>query len=194
MLTQLSCFIKSKIDISDHEIEQILPFISLKKYKKNEIIIKEGEYFDFIGFLNLGLIRSYFQMDGKEITARFTFENCMFTYLESLFDNKLSHKNYQALEYCEALILKKDDISKILAINPKFESLFKILLYDESIIKLQSLEAERTETPTNRYLTFLKENPNSHNRLPIKYIASYLGIEPQSLSRIRGRLASDLRK
>lgn len=194
MLKQLHIFLKSKIDISENELLELVPYISLKKYEKNQLIIREGEPFNFIGFLNRGLIRSYILDDGKELTSRFTFENCVFTYLEGLLDDRFSHKNFQAIEYCEVLFLKKDDLPKILSLNPKFETIFRILLLDESVMQIQNIEAERKETPTDRYLRFLKENPEIYNRLSIKDIASYLGIEPQSLSRIRKRLATNNQK
>lgn len=194
MLKQLHIFLKSKIDFSEKELLELVPYISLKKYEKNELVIREGETFNFIGFLNRGLIRSYILDNGKELTSRFTFENCVFTYLEGLLDDRFSHKTFQALEYSEVLILKKDDLPKILSMNPKFESIFRILLFDESVMQIQNIEDERKETPTNRYLKFLKENPEIYNRLSIKDIASYLGIEPQSLSRIRKRLATNHQK
>lgn len=191
MLEKLKKFISSKIEISDEEISQIQPFIVVKKYSKNEFIIKEGEFCPFIGFLNSGLIRSYMHNDGKELTNQFIFENCFFTYLEGLLQPIASHKNFVALENCEALILKKDDLPKILEQNPKFESIFRQLLFDESMFQIKANEAERKETPSQRYLQFLQQFPTANNRIPIKYIASFLGIEPQSLSRIRKRLSQN---
>lgn len=189
MLDQLKKFIKSKIEISDEEILQIEPYISLKKYSKNDFIIKEGEYCQFIGFLNYGLIRSYLHDNGKELITQFVFENCFFTYLEGLLQSIPSHKNFIALEDCEALILKKTDLPKILELSPKFEAIFRHLLFEESLMQIKANEAERKETPTKRYLKFLQQFPTASNRIPIKFIASFLGIEPQSLSRIRKRLA-----
>ncbi|MCP9755968.1 Crp/Fnr family transcriptional regulator [Lacihabitans sp. CCS-44] len=191
MLDKLKIFIRSKIEISDEEILQIQPYISTKNYSKNDFIIKEGEYCHFIGFLNSGLIRSYLHDDGKELTTQFIFENCFFTYLEGLLQEISSHKNFVALEDCEALILKKNDLPKILELNPKFESIFRHLLFDESLMQIKANEAERKETPTERYLKFLNQYPTANNRISIKFIASFLGIEPQSLSRIRKRLTQN---
>jgi CRP-like cAMP-binding protein len=191
MLEKLKIFIGSKIKISEEEILPILPYISLKKYSKDTFLIKEGEYCQFVGFLNSGLIRCYLYDDGKELTTQFIFENCFFTYLEGLLQAIPSHKNFRALEDCEALILKKSDLPKILELNPKFESIFRHLLFDESLMQIKANEAERKETPTERYLKFLQQFPSANNRIPIKFIASFLGIEPQSLSRIRRRLAQN---
>lgn len=191
MIDNLKKYLANKIEISDEEILRITPYLSLKKYEKNEMILREGEYCQFIGFLNIGLIRNYLLVDGKELTTQFIFENCFFTYLEGLLEPQPSHKNFVALEYCEALLLKKNDLPKILELSPKFESVFRYLLYEESLLQMKANEAERKETPTQRYLAFLKQFPTTSNRISIKYIASYLGIEPQSLSRIRNRLAKN---
>jgi CRP/FNR family transcriptional regulator, anaerobic regulatory protein len=188
MLDNLFKFINSKIEISWAEISQIEPYITAKNYTKNDFLLKEGEYCPFIGFLNSGLIRSYILNDGKEMTTQFIFENCFFTYLEGLLQAVPSHKNFVALENCQTLTIKKTDLPEILNINPKFESIFRLLLFDESLLQIKTIESERKETPTERYLKFLKQFPTANNRIPIKFIASFLGIEPQSLSRIRNRL------
>ncbi|GGD47909.1 cAMP-binding protein [Emticicia aquatilis] len=189
MFEKLKDFISSKVKISDDEILLVQPYLSVKKYSKNEFIIKEGNYCQFIGFLNSGLIRSFLYDNGKELTTQFIFENCFFTYLEGLLQPIPSHKNFVALEDCEAIILNKADLPKILELNPKFESIFRHLLFDESLMQIKANEAERKETLTERYLKFLQQFPTANNRIPIKYTASFLGIEPQSLSRIRKRLA-----
>ena len=75
----LKTFINEKVNISEEEFEQIADLVYLKNFKKNEIIINQGEVCRFIGFLNNGLIRSYYYDDnGKEITTKFFFENCLF--------------------------------------------------------------------------------------------------------------------
>jgi CRP-like cAMP-binding protein len=129
--------------------------------------------------------------NGKELTTQFVFENCFFTYLEGLLQPIPSHKYFVALEDCEAIILKKADLPKILELNSKFESIFRHLLFDESLMQIKANEAERKETLTERYLKFLQQFPTANNRIPIKFIASFLSIEPQSLSRIRKRLSQN---
>ena len=189
MFSRLKSFLNSKIVISDEELNQISSFVYLKSFKKNDFILRQGEYCSFIGFLNNGLIRSwYINGVGKEITTQFIFESCFFTYLEGLMEAIPSHKNLQALEDCTVLMMKKDQISVIFKANPKFETLFSLILLDDSLLNMQSNEGKQNDTPQERYLKFLKQYPTANNRIAIKYIASFLGIEPQSLSRIRKRM------
>jgi CRP-like cAMP-binding protein len=190
MLEKLKRAINSKVEISDTEIAQIEPFLALRKYDKNELLLKEGEICSFVGFLNSGLIRCWsVDSNGKELTTQFIFENCFFTYLEGLLQPVPSHKNYIAIENCEAILLKKEHLQKVLEINPKFEAVFRLLLFDESLMQMEANENKRKESPAERYLKFLRQNPTASDRIPIKHIASFLGIEPESLSRIRKRLS-----
>ena len=156
MFSRLKSFLNSKVLISDEELHQISSFVYLKSFKKNDFILRQGEYCPFIGFLNNGLIRSwYINGVGKEITTQFIFESCFFTYLEGLMEAIPSHKNLQALEDCTVLMMKKDQISVIFKANPKFETIFSLILLDDSLLNMQSNEGKQNDTPQERYLKFL---------------------------------------
>ncbi|HKB45672.1 MAG TPA: Crp/Fnr family transcriptional regulator, partial [Chitinophagaceae bacterium] len=144
----------------------------------------------FIGFLNSGMIVStIIKDDGKEIASNFTPENCFFTYTEGISGNMPSHKNFIALENCEMLILEKEKLPLIFSINQKFEKLFTHILAEELKNVLLTEQNNRTLSAEHRYLKFIESYPDAFNRIPLKYIAGYLGIEPPSLSRLRKRLS-----
>jgi CRP-like cAMP-binding protein len=185
----LKTFINEKISISDEEFEQITQLVYVKNFKKNDIILRHGELCHFIGFLNQGLIRSYYIDDnGKEITTKFFFENCLFTYVEGFIENSASNKTFVALEDCAALMMKKDTLWQLFESNSKFEKIFSIVLMEDLKNIMLADEEKRNENPQTRYLNFQKQFPTAFNRISVKYLASYLGIEPQSLSRIRKRM------
>lgn len=185
----LKTFINEKISISDEEFEQITQLVYVKNFKKNDIILRHGELCHFIGFLNQGLIRSYYIDDnGKEITTKFFFENCLFTYVEGFIENSASNKTFVALEDCAALMMKKDTLWQLFESNSKFEKIFSIVLMEDLKNIMLADEEKRNENPQIRYLNFQKQFPTAFNRISVKYLASYLGIEPQSLSRIRKRM------
>jgi CRP-like cAMP-binding protein len=185
----LKTFINEKISISDEEFEQITQLVYVKNFKKNDIILCHGELCHFIGFLNQGLIRSYYIDDnGKEITTKFFFENCLFTYVEGFIENSASNKTFVALEDCTALMMKKDTLWQLFESNSKFEKIFSIVLMEDLKNIMLANEEKRNENPQTRYLNFQKQFPTAFNRISVKYLASYLGIEPQSLSRIRKRM------
>jgi CRP/FNR family transcriptional regulator, anaerobic regulatory protein len=189
MYTQVREFIKKRIQIADEDLAKAFEYSYVQKYKKGAYIIRAGEYCRFIGFLNSGLIVSTIvDAAGKEIACNFTWENCFFTYVEGINSNTPSHKNFIALEDCEMLILEKEKLHLIFSINPKFETLFTQILVEGFSTVLQSEEDSRTQTVENRYRQFIEMYPEGFNRIPLKYIAGYFGIEAPSLSRLRKRL------
>jgi CRP/FNR family transcriptional regulator, anaerobic regulatory protein len=182
--------ISSKVQIPDEDLERSFDYSRLSNYKKGDQILKAGDYCRFIGFLNKGLIVTTIISDGKEIACNFIYEGCFFTYTEGISQNTPSHKNFAALEDCEILMISKEKLPQIFALNPKFETLFTQLLAEELRNLLLAEQQSRTQPLETRYLNFLETIPDAFNRIPLKHIAGYLGIEPQSLSRLRKRLAS----
>jgi len=190
MYSQVIDYIKQRIDISKEEIEEGLKFTEFKKFSKGEYILRVGEYCRFIGFLNKGFIVTTFIDDnGNEKAAEFKHEGCFFTYTEGLVGNNPSHKNFIAIEDCEALVLKKEYLPLIFQANSKFESLFSQILAEELRLVLLNEQNNKTMSVEERYLALENTIPQAFQRIPVKYIAGYLGIEAPSLSRLRRRLA-----
>jgi len=188
MYSQVTDYINKRIQIPAADLEKVLIRTSLVKFNKGDYILKIGDHCRFIAFLNSGLIVNTIIDKGKEIACNFVHENCFFTYTEGLISNTPSHKNSIALEDCEMLILDKDKLSLVFSINQKFETLFTQILAEEVKTLLKNQEYNKTQTAEENYLRFLDSFPEAFNRIPLKYIAGYLGIEPQSLSRLRKRL------
>ena len=189
MYDQVKKYIISRVQIPDSDLERSFQYSYPRHFKKGDYILTIGDYCRFIGFLNSGLIVNTIIDEGKEIACNFIFENCFFTYTEGITNNAPSHKNSIALEDCDMLILEKEKLPLIFSINQKFETLFSQILAEEVRNLLQNEESSRTQTVEKRYLQFIDSFPNAFNRIPLKYIAGYLGIEPPSLSRLRKRLA-----
>lgn len=190
MYSQVIDYIKQRIEISNAEIEEGLKYSHFKKFAKGDYILRAGEYCRFIGFLNKGLIATTVTDDtGNEKAHEFKYEGCFFTYTEGLANNAPSHKNFMALEDCEALMLNKEHLPIIFKENPKFEKLFSQILAEELRIVLLNEQNSKTQTIEERYLDLEKTYPKALQRIPVKYIAGYLGIEAPSLSRLRSRLA-----
>jgi CRP-like cAMP-binding protein len=190
MYSNIINYIKQRIDISEQEIEVALNFSSYKKYAKGEYVLRIGEYCKFIGFINKGLmVTTTIDDAGKESAFDFKCEFCFFTYTEGLLENKPSHKNFIALEECETLIMPKEHLEQVLKQNPKFESLFTKILAEDLSNVLTIQQTAKEQSVEERYLSMEKRYPNALQRIPVKYIAGYLGIEPESLSRLRRRLA-----
>ena len=190
MYSQVIDYIKQRIEISQSAIEESLRYTDFKRFAKGDYILRVGEHCRFIGFLNKGLIVTIFVYQaGNEKASEFKHEGCFFTYTEGLANNDPSHKNFIAIENCETLILKKEYLPVIFKTTPKFETFFSQILAEELRIVLLNEQNSKTMSVEERYLALENTYPGALQRIPVKYIAGYLGIEPPSLSRLRRRLA-----
>ena len=190
MYSQVINYIKQRIEISREEIEESLKYSDFKKFAKGDYILRAGEHCRFIGFLNKGfIVTTFVDETGNEIASEFKHEGCFFTYTEGLANNHPSHKNFIAIEDCEALVLNKEYLPVIFKAIPKFETLFSKILAEELRLVLLNEQNRKTRSVEERYLALENTIPGALQRIPIKYIAGYLGIEAPSLSRLRRRLA-----
>ena len=191
MYEKVKAYIKARVSIPDEDLEQSFQYSTLRYYKKGDYIIRVGDYCRFIGFLNSGLVMgAIIGEEGKETACNFCFEGCFFTYTEGFSDNRPSHKNFIALEDCEMLVLDKEKLPMIFSLNPKFETLLSRILAEDLRNVLLQEHSSRTQSLEDRYLQFIDANPHAFQRIPLKHLAGYLGVEPPSLSRLRKRLAS----
>ena len=190
MYSQIIEYIKQRIEIPDTEIKDSLQYSEFKKFAKGDHILRAGEYCRFIGFLNKGfIVTTFVDETGNEKASEFKHEGCFFTYTEGLANNSPSHKNFIAIEDCETLMLKKEYLPLIFKANPKFETLFSLILAEELRLVLLNEQNSKTLSVEERYLALENIIPGALQRIPVKYIAGYLGIEAPSLSRLRRRLA-----
>ena len=180
--------IKSFVALSQNDEDAFIKILQVKKYSKKEFILQEGEICDKIFFINSGATRDYFNIDGEEKTVQFFFGDSWFTDYGSFLTNQPTIENLQALEPCEVVHFKKSDLYNLYVTNPVFERVGRVMA-ENAFMRLMSLTTMRTnQDPEERYLNLLKERPEVVERIPQHYIASYLGLQPQSLSRIRKRI------
>ena len=151
------------------------------------VLLEEGKIADKIYLVRKGCLRLFFYNEGKDITFQFFFEGDFVASFDSLYRGAHSLFSLESIEPSEVVSIKKEDFYH------KIESNLSLrLLYEEKIIErfsfYQHLFLSRIKnTPQQRYEELLKEYPNIIQRVPQHYIASYLGITPVSLSRIRNR-------
>ena len=184
----LEKIILSYIDCSPREYQTIRSYFKSKTLKRREILHDCNVVCDNYYFIESGAIRYYQMKDGEEITGGFFSEGSGYTDLDSFLSNSFSKQTAQAIEYSTLLFISKLDLEKLYHEVPRFERIARILT-EEAFIDLRKkadnfilLDAKK------RYLDLLKNRPEIIRRIPQHYIASYLGIEPQSLSRIRKNL------
>jgi len=174
------------------ELEDVYKFVSLtttRHLKAHEIYINYNSNSKKFAYVQQGMMRSYYrQDDGQEKTVLLRWESQFFASYQTIFENKPSQQIFQALEDCDLLELDYNKLEEFINQNPKFEKARLSILQKMLIGTLKRVESFILETPEERYLNLVAEQPEIYNRVPSKYIASYLGITPVSLSRIRKRI------
>lgn len=176
------------LDFNEEEGKAFESILKFKKLKKNEHLLREGDYCNFGVFVHKGCIRHYYFNDGVESTGNFFFENAWYADFESFLYGKPSKLNIEALEDCELCLAYKDDFDKLVIQYPVFNSFLREMM-ERTIKGLTGKGMSMTLlNPEERYLALIKYRPKVVERVSLKYIASYLGVKPESLSRIRTRL------
>jgi CRP-like cAMP-binding protein len=178
------------IHIEDDEWEAFEPHIFSKKIKKKEILLREGQISTHIGFVLSGSFRQFYLVDGEEKTTFFFFENSFVCDYDSFLTERPTDHNIEALEDCEILYFDRALMYRMYRIYPKFETFGRLIAEKVYLCTKERLGLFLLNTPEVRYLHFMKshEAETILQRVPQHYIASYLGITPVSLSRIRSRV------
>lgn len=175
----------SPIEETDWQI--VKPHLKLASFKKGDVFIKEGQYCTQLGFLYKGIARVYYVIDGKEITSYFNTINrnvfvCAFT---SFLGKKASFETVHFLEDTELLLLSYDSLQKIYDQSPAIQKIGRLLAESNYVLSMERIYSLQHASAIDRYNNMLKIYAGLLNQVPHHYIASYLGITPESLSRIR---------
>lgn len=154
--------------------------------KKNTDLQPIGHTCKTIYFINKGVARIYYFKDGIDITESFAFEGSIIARVESLFTGKPSRKAIQVLEDAEIVSIGAPKLFKLYDKYPEIERLFRLVFESAYVDTVHRIEGMQFHTAEERYNALIKEAPDVLKRVPLKYVASYLGITQVSLSRIRG--------
>lgn len=169
----------------------LLQFATSKVIAASEIYIPEGKIFKKIFYIKKGLLRIFFVTEsGEEKTFFFRWEGQIAAIPECIFDNQPTRQTWQALEDCELMEIDFDIVEKLSENNI---SLIKIRLgFAEKMFldALKRVESFVLDKPEERYQKLIIQKPEIIKRVADKHIASFIGVTPVSLSRIRKRLAS----
>jgi CRP-like cAMP-binding protein len=180
-------FIEKYITLNEEEKQALIDLDIFHTVKKGTVLLKEGQKSNEGYFVLQGCMRTYYIIDGEEKTTAF------YTEMEGHTPNCVSTK--QASEYFVATtedsmlsISNPNMEAEIFEKFPKFETLCRVL--SEELLAKQQINFDdfKTSSPERRYLTLIEKRPDLIQRVPQHQLASYLGIKPQSLSRLRARI------
>lgn len=181
----LKSFFDSLAPMSTEQWEYFKTALEWKKFKKKEKLLRVGKTENYLHFLLRGSVAFFFYKDGKEICYELSYENEFVSSYRSFLTRKPSEFELIALENCITLSISHHRLNQLYEkakIGERLGRLCAERLYTQ---KLDRELALLTQNAKERYLTLLKKSPKIVQRTPQKYIASYLGLSPESLSRIR---------
>lgn len=188
MINSLLNNIQNLIRLSQEEKDIVTALFKEKTYKKGDFFLVEGQICKQVGFVTKGLMRYYINHDGEEKTYAFSQENQYVCNYESFLPQNPSSKIIQALEDSDVFVISHSDLQLLYAKVREGERYGRIAIETVFLQILKDINSLYTETPEVRYERFLHNHPDLQQRISQYHIASFVGVKPQSLSRIRKRI------
>lgn len=183
--------IRKVTDFSEDECALFIPHLHHKTLAKGDYFLQAGQHVNEIAFVTKGAFRFYYLLDGKEINNHFFLEN---DYAVSFFDflhGTPSRYYIQALEPCEVITFNAESLQKAYDASKNWERFGRIVAESVYSIASTRFESFLFLSAKERYLQMLRDYPRFIRRIPLYHLASYLGIERESLSRIRKELQNE---
>ena len=186
--------IEKRVHLTNEEFEICKKFFTPKKIRKHQFLLQEGEVCKHIAFVNKGCLREYtIDNKGVEHIMQFAIEDWWVADLNSYLAGTPAIYNIDAIYDSEVLLLEKSARDVMLDNCPKIERYFRLLMEANYVASHRRITESLTTSAEERYVNFIKTYPKLLKQIPQNQIASYLGITPQSLSRIRKEMTSNNR-
>ena len=178
------------LKFTDEEFELLLSHFKLELIPRNFVYLKAGNTSKQKAYINKGSTRTFtIDAKGREHILFFSFEDWWVADFESYYTQQPAKQYIQAMEDCELLCISKCDLDKLEEQIPKLKGLFEEKRQKMIFATMKNLNEVKSLTPEERYLNLVNKHPHIFQRIPLQYIASFLDIEPPSLSRLRSRVS-----
>jgi CRP-like cAMP-binding protein len=190
MNTDLKKFITKYVNLSDVELEDITGKFKSKAVKKNNYLLREGDTCKDLVFVQKGCLRLYYLKDDIEVSVWFAFQQSSAIEIYSFISENPSNYFLQAIEDSEVLYLSKTELNKLYQSQPKMQEMMRNFWEDVILNLVNRFTALQTDSAEKRYLDLLNK-PAYLETIPQKYLASFIGVTPTSLSRIRKQISNN---
>lgn len=190
MFEQLQESIEEHVSLSDEEWERCKNKFRPKRMLKRQFLLQQGDVCRALTFVEKGALYSHsVDSKGDRHVLRFAFDGWWMADLQSFFTNAPSTLNIEILEDSELLILDRKNHEKLLKEIPAYERYHRIILQNAHVAMQQRMDNALGRTAEEKYGCLLEYNPELINRVPLNLVASYLGMNPETLSRVRRKMS-----
>lgn len=171
--------------VSEEGKQKLSDILECFRLEKGEYFLHEGQVCKYISFVEQGMVRQFYNKGNRDLTEHFTYENGVFICLESFFKQIPSYLQVEVLEPSVIYSLPHDALMRLIRERQEIHYLYSGILENCLVISQKKADASRFETAHERYYRLMSEHPEVVKRAPLVYIASYLGMTPETLSRVR---------
>ncbi|QRR02421.1 Crp/Fnr family transcriptional regulator [Dyadobacter sandarakinus] len=191
MIHVLFSHIEDKVPLSAHDKEAIQTFFVPRRLRKRQYLLQEGDVCRHLAFIAKGLLRTYHvDSRGDEHMSVFGWEGWWLSDFNSFLTGAQSVFNIDAIEDSELLMISREDYEALTLAVPVMDRYFRILYQNSIVTKEKRLMSSISHSAEEKYVALMSSNPKMIQRVPQNLIASYLGIAPETLSRIKKNLAT----
>ena len=167
------------------ELDILEGILVTRKFTKNELILKEGDVCREILYIDTGLLRQFYHKNGRQVTEHLGVDGTIVMCIESLFREEPTNLQVEALENSICYALPKKRLEEVALHNVNIQILYRKILEESLILSQVHADLVRFETAHDRYKRLCKLMPKVVQRAPLNYIANYLQMTPETLSRVR---------
>lgn len=187
MTTELKIFLSKYVTVPADELENITDKFKSKNIKKNDYLLRQGDTCKDLVFVQKGCLRLYYLKDDIEVSVWFAFPHSSAIEIYSFISENPSDYFLQAIEDSEVLFLSKTELNKLYHHYPKMQEMMRRFWEDVILNLINRFTALQKDSAEKRYLDLL-DKPAYMETIPQKYLASFIGVTPTSLSRIRKKI------
>ncbi len=185
-------FLRKFVTITDEEFEKsIQPVLKVRKFRKKEYLVKQGEIEHYFNFISKGIIRKYYKTSKVEHNVQISTEGQVILGQQSFLSREASEYYVEAIEPATVISIRHDKLEELYAQSKRMERLGRLVITHMMIVsdawQMQMIKM----TPRERFIAFVNKNPELMRRVPQKYLASYLNIKPETFSRFKHLLKNN---
>ncbi|MEI9946659.1 MAG: Crp/Fnr family transcriptional regulator [Chitinophagaceae bacterium] len=185
-------YLKKFVELTEDEFAySIEPFIKIRRFGKKEYLTKAGELENYFNFISKGLVRKFYKKASAEINTQISMEGHIILSQESFHGRIPSEYSIETIEPSIVISIHHDDLEKVYSQSQKMEHLGRLIITHTMVIKDKWQMQMVKMTPRERFLNFVMKNPDLMQRVPQKFLASYLNIKPETFSRFKHLLRSN---